>query len=147
MQQQSQNFCKQSWAMGCCRGWEGEKGRVIHGRSLSMTLAVVLISTVWKTSLFNKLKFPSVVWNVKQVTQSWLLGASRPGGYPGTLELWKPQTGTDQDKPFGKADKVGLESSSTFCCSAGFPRDRKCWIWKCRWGKGRTRRKKPMEKL
>lgn len=66
---------------------------------------------------------------------------------PGTLEVWNVKLEQTRDKPFWKADKVGLESSSAFCRSAGYPRDRKCWILKCLWGKGRTRRKKPMEQL
>ena len=66
------------------------------------------------------------------MSQSWVVGpvrVGRLGGCAGTLDVCRHETGTDQDKHFWKADhKVDLERNAAFCCSAGFPGERKCWI-------------------
>lgn len=131
-----------------------KKGLVTYGRrGLAVTLAVVLKYTVWKPSLRNKLLFPSLLnSNVNGVSQCWVsepagsVRAGRLGGYGGTPNGCEHEIETDQDKYFWKADhKVDLEMNAAFCCSAGFPGEGKCWLWKGLWAKGRTGRREPKE--
>lgn len=136
-----------------CMEWEGKKkvesfmvGGVCHWHWHWLLCLITLCENL--LYLFSKWLFPLLLHrNVIQVSQSWAagsIGASRLRGYAGTLDVCECEIQTDQDKRSWKADhKVDLERNVAYCCSASFLGERKCWIWKCLWTKGRTSRREP----